>query len=105
MDKPERIIDLEVRIKRALLILLYMAIAVGAVLILYFGRAAIQFTLTVLSPFLVALIVAYIFNPVIRILQIRFRIRRLPAILITYGIILTLTIVFFAILVLSLIHI
>lgn len=98
MDKPQGFLDLEFRIRRALLVLVYLAIGGLLALMLYYARPAIEFALTVLSPFIVALIVAYIFNPIVNWLQRRFKLGRIWGVVITYGLILGITAGFFAIL-------
>ncbi len=98
MEKPRGLIDLDFRIRRAALVLLYLSIAGLLAVMLYYARPAIEFVLTVLSPFIVALIVAYIFNPIVNWLQRRFKLGRISGVVITYGLILTITAGFFAIL-------
>lgn len=99
MDKPQGLIDLDFRIRRMALFLLYLATVGLLVWGLLLCQPAIEFVLNVLSPFIVALIVAYIFNPVVTWLQRRFNIGRIGSVLITYAIILCITVGFFAILV------
>ena len=99
MDRPQGLIDLDFRIRRLALALMYIAIFAALAGLLYIGRPAIEFVLNILSPFIVALIVAYIFNPVVSWLQRKFRLGRIAGVLITYALILALTVGFFAILV------
>lgn len=95
---PDRDTLLNHRIRRAILVLLYLVILSLAFFMLSAARPAIQFTLNILSPFIVALIVAYIFNPVVNYLQHQFRLGRIAGVVITYTIILVITAAFFAIL-------
>jgi predicted PurR-regulated permease PerM len=97
LEGSPRVLDQHLR--RALLVLLYLLIIAAAFALLHFSRPIIEFTLNILSPFLVALIVSYIFNPVVSILQRRARIGRVAAVVITYSIILVITVGFFAVLV------
>lgn len=98
MDKPQGFLDLDFKIRRAVLMLLYIVIFCFMVYIFRQGRPLIGFVLTVLSPFIVALIVAYIFNPIVTWLQRRFSLGRISGVLITYCLILGITAGFFAIL-------
>lgn len=98
MDKPERLLELDMKLRRGGLMLLYLVIFCLVAFMISSARPFIEFTLTVLSPFIVALIVAYMFNPVVSWLQRRFRLGRIGGVLITYMIILTITVAFFAIL-------
>jgi predicted PurR-regulated permease PerM len=64
---------------------------VGLLLALFvFLRPAIIWCLNIASPFFVALIVAYIFNPVVGAFERRFRLSRTTGVLLTFGIILCL---------------
>ncbi|MGI8908066.1 MAG: AI-2E family transporter [Candidatus Sumerlaeaceae bacterium] len=96
METSPRIVDRHLR--RALLLLVYLLIAGAAFALLHYSRPVIQFTLNILSPFIVALIVAYIFNPIVSVLQRRARVGRVAAVAITYAIILLITVSFFAVL-------
>lgn len=105
MDRsPDAFLALDHRIRRAVLVLLYIAIAASLVAVATYIKPWIRTILDILSPFLVALIVAYIFNPVVVALQMKFRLRRTTGVMVTYVIILLLTATFFAI-VLPLIYI
>jgi predicted PurR-regulated permease PerM len=98
VSSNERFLDLDYRIRQAVLVLIYMIILAAAFAFLSYARPAITLILTVLSPFMVAMIVAYIFNPIVRLLQIRFRLRRIAGVTIAYAVILTITALFFAVL-------
>ncbi len=99
MDKPEGFLDLEYRTRRALLLLVYLVIAGMLAMMLYYARPAISFVLTILSPFIVALIVSYIFNPVVNWLQRRFKVGRISGVVLTYALILLIVAGFFSLLV------
>lgn len=75
-------------VRRGVVILLYMAVAAGAMLMVRTLQPLISLVLNVLSPFIVALIIAYIANPLVRVLQTRLRLNRLGAVLVTYLVIL-----------------
>lgn len=96
MSQDEATLALDYRIKRAVLFILRLVIAAGVIGFVYYARPAVRFGLDVLSPFIVALIVAYIFNPIVVLLQRRFRLGRMKGVIITYLIILAITAVFFA---------
>jgi len=99
MDKPQGLIDLEFRMRRAGLTLLYLAIFAVVWAMIRYAQPAIEFMLTVLSPFIVAMLIAYIFNPIVTWLQKRFKLGRIGGVVITYIIILSITIGFFALLI------
>lgn len=101
---PETLITLDLKIRRAVLILLYLGIAAAVVAMATYLKPWIRSVLDILSPFMVALIVAYIFNPIVVALQVRFRMRRTTSVLVAYAVILLLTATFFAV-VLPLIYI
>lgn len=98
MDKPDRLIDLDFKLRRAGLVLLYLVIFGLAIFMITRARPFIELALTVLSPFIVALIVAYMFNPVVSWLQRRLHLGRIGGVVITYALILCITAGFFAIL-------
>lgn len=75
-------------VRRGVVILLYMAVAAGAIFMVRTLQPLISLVLNVLSPFIVALIIAYIANPLVRVLQTRLRLNRLGAVLVTYLVIL-----------------
>jgi predicted PurR-regulated permease PerM len=64
----------------------------GFFVLVHFARPAITMILTVLSPFIMALIVAYIFNPVVLLLQRKQRMGRVGAVTATYSLILLLSV-------------
>lgn len=97
MSNPEAFTALDYRIRKAILFLLWMIIIGGLFLFLHYARPAIRFTLDVLSPFIVAMIVAYIFNPVVLFMQRRLLIGRIKAVAVTYMLILLITAGFFGI--------
>lgn len=99
MSQHEAFLSLDYRIKRSILLLLRMAVLAAFVGLVYYARPAVRFALDVLSPFIVALIVAYIFNPLVTFFQRRLYLRRLKGVVVTYFIILLITVSFFAILV------
>lgn len=99
MDRPEGFLDLEYRIRRALLLLVYLIIAGVVAMMIYYARPAISLLLTILSPFIVALIVAYIFNPIVSWLQRRFNVGRISGVVLTYALILAIVAGFFSMLV------
>lgn len=97
-EKPSIIISLDVKIRKALLILLYLTIFIVVGYILNYLKPLIEFSLTILSPFIIALIVAYMFNPIVAFLQSRFRLGRIAGVILAYAFILLITAGFFSIL-------
>jgi predicted PurR-regulated permease PerM len=97
MQKLQSLRRLSLRVRRAQLILLWMIIVAGAFVILTYARPAIRFILDVLSPFIVAMIVAYIFNPLVGFLQQRLHVGRIKGVIITYALILLITAGFFCV--------
>lgn len=87
------------RILRRALIALLVLLDLGLVLaLLAYLKPVIVWSLNVLSPFFVALLVAYIFNPFVTTIQRRFRLARTPAVTVGYAIILAVTLSVFAVL-------
>lgn len=79
-------------LRRGITILVYMAIAAVGLFFLRALQPAISLVLNVLLPFIVALTIAYIANPLVRLLQWHLRLGRLGAVLVTYFIIIGVTI-------------
>lgn len=79
-------------LRRGLTILVYMAIVAVAVFFIRAMQPAISLVLNVLLPFIVALTIAYIANPLVRLLQWHLRLGRLGAVLVTYFIIIGITV-------------
>src|ERR1043166_1396999 len=98
MTEPRAKTEIDLRLRRAVLVLIYMAIAAGAITFLHYLRPLVRVALNVLSPFLVAIIVAYIFNPLVTAIEARFKLGRMAGVFVAYVIILGLTAGFFAIL-------
>lgn len=90
MKQPDEQVCLDVRIRKAMLVGLWLLIIGGAVVLFSYLRPAIRFALDVISPFAVAVIVAYVFNPVVLFFQRRFGMGRLKGVVVTYAIILVL---------------
>ena len=80
---------LDIKLRRNLLWLLRLLIIGAVVGLLLWARPLIASLLSLLAPFLVAFIIAYVFNPVVRILQYRLHLGRAPALAVTYAIILS----------------
>ncbi|AXA35308.1 Putative permease often clustered with de novo purine synthesis [Candidatus Sumerlaea chitinivorans] len=87
------------RILRRALLALLILLDVGLVLaLLAYLKPVIVWSLNVLSPFFVALLVAYIFNPFVSMIQRQFRLARTAAVTVGYAIILSVTVTVFAVL-------
>ncbi len=79
--------QLDLKLRRALLWLTRLAAFTVFVALLLWGRPLFTAILNILAPFLVAAIISYIFNPVVRTLQFRLRMGRAGALLVTFLII------------------
>jgi predicted PurR-regulated permease PerM len=64
-----------------------------------YAKSLISSTLTLLSPFFVAVIVAYIFHPIVSFLECRLKLSRLTGVVLTYSLILCLAAGFVAIII------
>ena len=91
--------DILVRLQKAALILVWMLIAAGALAALALIRPVVAWLISTFSPFLIALVIAYVFNPIVNVVQKRFKLGRLGGILVVAGIIVAILLLFFAILV------
>ncbi len=78
--------------ERPLRILLWLVNASLVIGLLVFFRPLIIWTLNIASPFFVALIVAYIFNPIVGFVERRFHVSRTVGVIITFALILSLTV-------------
>lgn len=76
--------DTSERLKRLLIILTTMAIAVAAVYAIRAIWPAIQWIFGVLTPFIIGLVLAYIFNPMVEVIQRRLRLKRAAALAIVF---------------------
>jgi predicted PurR-regulated permease PerM len=74
--EPKKRESLDDRLKRVLLILGMMCIVVVGATTLKILMPAIEWTFSILSPFLFALILAYIFNPAVNFLQVKLKLGR-----------------------------
>jgi len=81
-DKKKSILDLDPQIRRLVLVLGYMIVAAGLIVGLTVIWPAIKVLLNVLMPFLVALVVAYIFNPIVNFVQRKMKLTRIGGVLI-----------------------
>lgn len=81
---------LDIKIRRGVLALLYFLLAAATFLAIGHLQPILRTFLDILSPFLLAAIIAYIFNPIVRTLQTRFGLRRMMGVLATYLLILAL---------------
>lgn len=84
---------------RPLSLLIWLVDAALLLALFVFLRPVLVWLLGVASPFFVALIVAYIFNPIVLLIQRRFRVSRAVGVLITYALILGLVVASLALLV------
>ncbi|MCX7718136.1 MAG: AI-2E family transporter [Candidatus Sumerlaeaceae bacterium] len=81
----------------ALLVLVWILNVGGFLALAHFARPAITLILTILSPFIVALIVAYIFNPLVEALQRGHRLSRVGAVAVTYALLVALATAFLSV--------
>lgn len=91
--------ETDLRLRQGLLVLVALGIAAASLALLYVLRGGVTTVLNMLSPFLVALILAYIFNPVVRLFQYRLKVSRVMGVAVAYGLILLIAGVFLAIVV------
>jgi predicted PurR-regulated permease PerM len=96
--------DLDARLKKTLLVIGYMIIIAGAVYALAQLRPVVRMIANILAPFCVALIVAYIFNPIVTFVQQRLRLSRIMGLVVFYIIIVLLIAIFMLFLLPSLYH-
>ena len=75
-EEPKKPELLDQRLKRVLLILGMMCIVVVGATTLKILMPAIEWTFSILSPFLIALVLAYIFNPAVNFLQVKLKLGR-----------------------------
>jgi predicted PurR-regulated permease PerM len=76
---------LDEKLKKVLLIIGYMIIVAGVVYALTQLRGVITFILNVLAPFVVALIIAYIFDPIVTFVQKRLGLSRIWGLVVLFG--------------------
>lgn len=82
--------DIDTRLKKTLLVIGYMIIIAGAVYALVQLRPVFRIIANVLAPFCVALIIAYLFDPIVTFVQQRLKLSRIMGLVIFYLIILLL---------------
>jgi predicted PurR-regulated permease PerM len=80
------------RFDRPLRLLLWLLNAVLVLGLLVFFRPLLVWALNIASPFFVALIIAYIFNPIVGLVQRRFHVSRTVGVVLTFALILGLTV-------------
>lgn len=97
IEQQRDLVDLKLR--RVLLWLARLALFATIVTLVILARPLVTTTLDVLSPFIVAFIVAYVFNPLVRTLQYRLKMGRMLAVGLTYLLILSIAGAFFSLLV------
>jgi predicted PurR-regulated permease PerM len=76
---------LDEKLKKVLLIIGYMVIIAGVVYAISQLRGVITFILNVLTPFMVALVIAYIFDPIITFVQKRLGLSRIWGLVVLCG--------------------
>lgn len=81
-------------LSKPLTIFLWLVILCLVLGLLSFLRPVLVWTLNVSSPFFVGLIIAYIFNPLVRFIERRMQVSRTIGVLLTYGLILGLLALF-----------
>jgi len=90
---------IDLHLKRMALILGWMLIAAGLLWALMGLWPAIAWFLHTVTPFLVALVVAYLFNPVVDVVQQRLRLGRIGGIVVVGVLILSIVVLFFGLLI------
>jgi len=86
-------------LRRILIMIGYMVIAAGLAVAVVLVWPVVRWIFGMLSPFLVALVVAYVFNPVVNFVQYRLRLNRIYGVVIVNLIVLLLAIIFIAIII------
>jgi predicted PurR-regulated permease PerM len=90
---------LDQSLKRALLLMAWMLIAAGLVGGAWLLLPLVRWALQVLSPFLVALVVAYIFNPIVNFLQHKLKLGRQGGIVVAALLVVLVVLAFFGLLI------
>lgn len=90
--------QLDTRLKQVALVLGWLLVAAGTVWALVMVWPIVRWTVRAVSPFLIALVVAYLFNPIVQATQQRFRLGRLMGILVVALLLVLIVLVFFGIL-------
>jgi predicted PurR-regulated permease PerM len=90
--------SLDIRVRQALLLLLVLANLAAFTGILLFARPLVNAIFEVVNPFMVAIVVAYIFHPFASFMESRLKLSRVTGVLVTYSIIMTITLGFVAVL-------
>lgn len=90
--------NIDLQLKKAFLILCRMVILAGALAALYFVWPVLRFTAQVLSPFLIGLVIAYLFHPIVNFAQKRLKIGRVAGILVVALLVVFLFLGFFGLL-------
>lgn len=75
------------RIRGPLIFLVWLVCIAFILGLLRYAQPGIEIALTVLSPFIVGFIVAYIFDPIVRWFQLRFRVSRVTGVALAYMVI------------------
>jgi predicted PurR-regulated permease PerM len=71
------VFTLDPHLRKLVMTLGYMLVAAGVIVALVFVWPVIAALFSILSPFIVALVVAYIFNPIVNFVQFRLRLTRI----------------------------
>ena len=71
------VFTLDPHLRKLVLTLGYMLVAAGVIVALVFVWPVIAALFSILSPFIVALVVAYIFNPIVNFVQLRLKLTRI----------------------------
>jgi predicted PurR-regulated permease PerM len=86
-------------LRRILIMIGYMIIAAGFAVAVVLAWPLVRWVFGLLSPFLVALVVAYIFNPVVNFVQYRLRLSRIYGVVLVNLIVLLVAALFIAIII------
>ncbi|MDX2176364.1 MAG: AI-2E family transporter [Candidatus Sumerlaeia bacterium] len=83
-QQPTTYVALDPKLRGVALTIGYMLIAAGSVLALIALWPLLRFAINLVLPFLVAVVIAYILNPVVTFLAVRLRLQRTGALLVFY---------------------
>jgi len=99
-EKPNRpALELDPHMRRVVLMIGYMIIVAGFATAFTLLWPVISAVVTVLSPFIVALVVAYLFNPVVNFVERRLRLTRLGGVVLVNVLIILIMGIFIAIII------
>ncbi len=98
-DDQRPVFQLDPQLRRLALLIGWMIVAAGFIAALVLVWPVVQTVMRVLAPFIVALVIAYLFNPIVNVAERRFRLTRVGGVFIVNLLMLLIVGVFVAIIV------